>query len=115
MQKRKLALVDKYVKDSAGKRQRDVDVRCPEGNSDEDGGECMTLPFLFTCTIGMLGREHQEQLSMNVEMFYKEFSVPKQHYTVCAKSNRYLSDINDYSITYIVSTTINIIHNAYFC
>ena len=57
MQKRKLALLDRYVKDSTGKRQRDVDVRCPEGDSDEDGGEFMTSPFLFTRTTQVCWKE----------------------------------------------------------
>ena len=56
MQKRKLALLDRYVKDSTGKRQRDVDVRCPEGDSDEDGGECMTSHFLLNSHYRYVGK-----------------------------------------------------------
>ena len=87
MQKRKLALVDRYMKDSTGKRQRDVDVRCSEGDSEEDGGECMTSPFLFTRTTDMLAREHQNQLSMNVEMFYKEHGASNRSIEVRSTCN----------------------------
>ena len=84
MKKSKRALVDKYVKDSAGKRQR----RCPEGDSDEDNGECMTSPFLFTCTTGMLAREHhQEQLLMDVEMFYREHGASNRYVEVRSTCN----------------------------
>ena len=53
------------------KRPRDIDVRCPEGDSDEDGGMCSTSPFLFTRTTGSLEREHQQVPSPEVEMVYR--------------------------------------------
>ena len=87
VQKRKLTLLDRYVEESTGKRQRDVDARCPEGDSDADGSECMTSPFLFTCTTGMLAREHQDQLSMNVETFYKEHGASNRYVEVCSTCN----------------------------
>ena len=68
--KHKLALTEKYVKTSAEKRQRDIDVRCPEGDSDQDGGVCTSSPFLFTGTTGTRRMENMQLLSEDVLDFY---------------------------------------------
>ena len=36
-----------YREISAVRRDRDINIRCPEGNSDSDGGTCSVSPFLF--------------------------------------------------------------------
>ena len=58
------------MKTSAEKRQRDIDVRCPEGDSDVDGGVCTSFPFLFTRTKGTRRMEHMQLLSEDVRDFY---------------------------------------------
>ena len=54
---------------STGKRKRDINVRCPEGDHDADGDMCSVSPFLFTNSQGSLRQEHQQLLSKKVEQF----------------------------------------------
>ena len=59
-----------YRENSAVRRDRDINVRCPEGDSDSDGGPWSVSPFLFTSTLGSRRVEHQQQISEEVEEFY---------------------------------------------
>ena len=61
-----------FIEATIAKRQRDIDVRCPEGDSDEDGGMCSTS----------LTREHQQLLSSEVQMFYRAQNPSKRYVEV---------------------------------
>ena len=52
-----------YRENSAVRRDRDINLRCPEGDSDSDGGTSSVSPFLFTSTKGSRRLEHQQQIS----------------------------------------------------
>ena len=85
-----LAHTFRYIELSITKRQLDDRVRCPEGDSDLDGGTCSVFPYLFTRTTGCLAREHQQLISEVVEAFYL-----KQ-----GSTNRYVEVRFDYIIAY---------------
>ena len=70
--KHQAAHSEAYGESSAAKRDRDIRVRCPEGDSDSDGGVCSVTPFLFSGSLGSRSKECLEQLSEDVQDFYRE-------------------------------------------
>lgn len=86
-QRHNLAHTLPYIESSITKRHRDIRVRCPEGDSDSDGGMCSVSPFLFTCTTGCLAREHQQLLSEEVKAFYQEQGASNRYVEVRSNCN----------------------------
>ena len=61
-----------YRENSAIRRDRDINVRCPKGDSDSFLFTCSVSPFLFTSAKGSRRLEHQQQISEEVEEFYRK-------------------------------------------
>ena len=70
-----------YGKSSAAKRKRDVQVRCPEG------GSCSVTPFLFSSSLGSKSKEYLQQLSEDVQDFYREHCPCNKLVEVCSGIN----------------------------
>ena len=58
---------------SAGRRKRDLDCRCPEGDDSEDGFHCRVSPFLFHRSNGTTReQEFKQEISEEVLQFYRD-------------------------------------------
>ena len=78
----------KYKSRSKCRRERDILVRCPEGDEDlETGDVCRVVPYLYTKTTGSLKREHEGMLCPDVKEFYIEQGTLNRNIEVSSRAN----------------------------